>query len=310
MQTCVLVGATAVGKSAVAQWIAEKNGYDILSADSMLVYRGMDIGTAKPSEAERQRVNYGGIDLVNPDESFSVWDYRENAIRFLMDVEAQGRKSLVTGGTGLYVKCLTDGLDPAPSPDPERREHWSQYFEEHGLERLLAELKSLSEVHYDALEDKANPRRVIRALEKAEAGIEPREVSSRGPAKLLGLSMPPEQLKARIKVRIETMYESGLEEEVGSLIANHATLSVTARQAIGYAEVMDLIDGRCSREEAIERTTIRTRRLAKRQGTWFRHQADVEWIQVDESMTVEDVAAKVMASWTETDIIVDGGGER
>lgn len=303
MQACFLVGCTAVGKSSVAQWIAEHEGHDILSADSMLVYKGMDVGTAKPTEAERGLVNYGGIDLVSPSEQFSVWDYQTHARQFMGEVQERGHKSIVTGGSGLYMKALTDGLDEGPGFDPQRREHWSACLEEKGLDYLLAELKAKSEDVYDSLVDKSNPRRVIRALEKAEGGIVDAPVArDEVRSKMLGLRMPAEQLKTRIGERVKRMYTSGLEDEAKGLVEQYGSLSITASQAIGYAEVMDVIGGRCSREEAVERTAVRTRRLAKRQATWFRHQADVEWIEIDDKMTVEEVAVKVMSCWMETEI--------
>jgi tRNA dimethylallyltransferase len=295
-----LVGPTAVGKSAVAQWIAAHGNYEILSADSMLVYRGMDIGTDKPTAEARAQVPYHGLDLVEPSETFSVWAYRAHAGRALADIAARGRPAIVAGGTGLYVKSLTDGLTAAPGADPARRAVWEQVCAEQGVAALARALQECSPALYAAVRDKGNPRRLIRALELAEAGAEGRPAgwNSRSPgAPLAALRRPPAELKTRIESRVGSMYRQGLIEEVRALLAHGPIWSATARHAIGYAEAVDVSAGRCSREDAVRETARRTWQLARRQMTWFRHQAAVKWIEVTDQMDVSAVAARVMEHW-------------
>lgn len=236
MRAFFLVGQTAVGKTSVAQYIAEKDGYEILSADSMLVYKGMDIGTAKPDKEDRQRVVYHGLDLIEPTGFFNAGRYREYACRVIRSADARGVRILVVGGTGLYVKVLTDGLD----------KQW------------------LKEPDY---------------------------------APVAGIRTSTTELSVRILKRVNNMYEQGFETEVAGLVQKYGKLSATAEKAIGYSEALDILNGKCSRAEAIEKTARRTRQLAKRQMTWFRHQALVEWIDVDMNMRVEDIAQRVRSHW-------------
>ena len=299
-----LVGPTAVGKSAVAQWIAERHGHAILSADSMLVYDGMDIGTAKPSRAARARVRYHGVDLTTPDRSFSVGAYLACVkLSLAAPAAAAGgteRPLLVVGGTGLYVKSLLCGLAELPPANPSVRAYWSDLLEDLGVEALQKALQAKSPGLYEALQDKSNPRRLLRALELAEAGVArpvrtwPRECD---PVPLPGLRLPPDQLRARIEQRVREMYEQGLLDEVQALRQRYPQLSSTAREAIGYAEAIELLAGRCSREDAMARTAARTRQLAKRQRTWFAHQLNVRWLDIEASMTVEAIAQTVLEHW-------------
>jgi len=296
----VLVGPTAVGKSAVAEAIAQRTGAAVLSADAMLIYRGMDIGTAKPDRQTRERVDYLGIDLVDPCESFSVWAYRE-AVAAQLALLPAGRELIVAGGSGLYVKALTMGLEAAGA-GAATRARWEALFAEQGVEGLRQTLRQRDAAVFDALPDPRNPRRLIRALERLDAGGEPPDTGcswreSAAQPVLAGLWMEPALLNKRIEHRVEAMYDAGLLEEVGGLMADSRGLSPTARQAIGYAEAIDVLEGRCSRNEAMARTAARTRRLAKRQRTWFRHQARVEWVEITTGETVESLADRVQGIW-------------
>ncbi len=293
-----IVGATAVGKSAVAQFLAEKRGDVILSADSMLVYRGMDIGTAKPSLAERGDVPYYGIDLAGADEKFSVWDYRKHALDVLEDCTDGGRGVIVAGGTGLYVKSLTHGLEDRPGADLDLREKWEKRLEIDGVGGLQDALRKADSKAFEALVDKENPRRLIRALESVGSTHRPqkwKDVDSE--PILVGLSMDPKLLHERIAQRVKIMYAEGLVTEVKSLLALDLPMSETAQQGIGYAEAIAFIDGRMTQAEAMERTVIRTRRLAKRQRTWFRNQAQVSWVEVTPDSCVEELAEQVEDVW-------------
>jgi tRNA dimethylallyltransferase len=295
-----LVGPTASGKSEVAQWIAERHGYDILSADSMQIYRGMDIGTAKAGREWQSRVRYYGIDLCGPGELYSVWNYREYAVSILRERCSAGRRVLVTGGTGLYIKALVMGLAPVEARDPAVREHWNRVFREGGVGALEEALLEKSPEAYRALSDRKNPRRLIRALERVDAGhhgVERTWKDGNETVPVAGLMVAPAALNSRIEVRTGEMYRNGLVEEAKNLLQGGLLPSETARQAIGYAEVFDLLDGRCSREDAMARTVVRTRQLAKRQRTWFRHQLNVKWIDVTAAMEVSEIAERTLEHW-------------
>ena len=292
-----LAGATATGKSAVAQVLAERLGMAILSADSMMVYRGMDVGTAKPLPEERGGVLYYGIDLVGPAEKFSVWDYRQHALAVFEENAVAGRDVIVVGGTGLYIKSLTHGLRNNSGEDAALRSEWESRVEAEGIEVLQRYLAETMPLEYGGLDDKANLRRLLRLLETG--GGENSWDGVAGEKVIVGLSMDNARLHGRIAERVEQMYAAGLVDEVQALLDSGRELSATALQAIGYAEAVDFLGGRVTLADAKERTIVRTRRLAKRQRTWFRHQADVVWVEVGESMDVDAVADRVEELWRE-----------
>ncbi|MCU0858068.1 MAG: tRNA (adenosine(37)-N6)-dimethylallyltransferase MiaA, partial [Pontiellaceae bacterium] len=279
----VLVGPTASGKSAVAQRIAEQTGAPLISADSMNIYRGMDIGTAKPPPAERARVNTYGIDLAAPTDSFSVGNWLAAIRPAFRSLEFP----IVAGGTGLYVKCLLAGLDDLPSADVALRER----TEKIPLAELQAEAHRLAPEAYAALADKENPRRLIRLLECGKKAPSPRRWKTELPV-VTGLHVERDILHKRITERVEKMYADGLLEEARELL--RLELSPTAQHAIGYAEAFAVLRGGLSEAEAKEKTIIRTRQLSKRQMTWFRRQLHVEWIETAEFPTVAKLAEKVL----------------
>jgi len=308
-----LAGATATGKTAAAQVLAERLGCAILSADAMLVYRGMDIGTAKPTAAERQGVPYFGVDLVAPDEPFSTGRWLADAARALQRPEAGdpkpdasdlrpptpgGHSLIVAGGTGLYIKALTDGLDGGAA-DPERRAHWQSVFEREGLAALQRALAARNADALASLSDPSNPRRLIRALEHLDAqGALPNQWQEpTDAAPIVVLRLPREQLHARIARRVETMFRQGLLDEVRALRQAYPSWSSTASQAIGYAEACALLDGVLTPREATERIAARTRQLAKRQETWFRHQARAVWLDIDANDSADAIARRVLETW-------------
>jgi tRNA dimethylallyltransferase len=294
-----LVGPTATGKTAVAQAVAERQGWGILSADSMLVYRGMDIGTAKPTREERRRATHWGLDLATPGERFSAGDYLDAARAAFGEAGRAGQPVLVAGGTGLYVKCLTHGLDAKAGADAAARADAERLLRERGLAALQEALREADPAAYRGLKDSRNPRRLVRALELARVSARParRWADRRETAPMAGLRMEPALLARRIAERVRGMYEGGLLEEVEALRARFPAFSETARHAIGYAEAVAVLDRRMSLEEAMEKTGLRTRRLAKRQMTWFRHQARVEWVTVLPGMAAEDLADRVLSIW-------------
>lgn len=294
----ILVGPTASGKSAVALHLAllARPPRPILSADSMTVYRGMDLGTAKPDAAERAAVPMFGLDLADPGQPFSVGDWLAALRAAAPAIAAGGAPPIVVGGTGLYVKCLTEGLDSAPS-DPARRAAAEDLLARLGLEALQAATRALNPEQYARLRDPENPRRLVRAYELLAAGQPLPAAEERPRPKLAGLRLPPEELRARIARRARQMFARGLIEEVRALRAQYPALSATARHAIGYDEAALVLDGRISEEEAIRRTALRTGQYAKRQLTWFRHQADVVWIDVGPRDDTERLAHKVRQVW-------------
>lgn len=293
-----LVGPTGSGKSAVAQHLALKSRppRPVLAADSMTIYRGMDVGTAKPDAADRAAVPSFGFDLVDPDRPFSVGDWLAAVRAAAPAIAACGAPPIVVGGTGLYVKCLTEGLDGAPT-DPVHRAAAEALLNAEGLEALQAAARALNPAEFAKLRDPENPRRVVRAYELLAAG-QPLPVAAERPKpKLAGLALPPNELRARIARRARQMFAYGLVDEVRALRAKYPALSDTARHAIGYEEAARVLDGEIPEEEAIRRTALRTGQYAKRQMTWFRHQADVVWIDVGPRDDVERLSGKVQAIW-------------
>jgi tRNA dimethylallyltransferase len=281
-----LVGPTASGKSAVVHQLAVQRGCAVVSADSMNVYRGMDIGTAKPTEAERQAVHYYGVDVVEPASAFNVAEW----LKAVASAWSEAEMPVVCGGTGLYVKCLTEGLDSPHAENSDLRNALATLTVKALQARVLAAMPE----GYEALteDDRENPRRLIRLLERGGQGM---SWGAGSRVKMVGLQLERELLHHRIEQRVESMYAAGLLEEAEKLIDQ--PLSKTAQQAIGYAEAFACLKGTCSEGAAKERTVIRTRQLAKRQMTWFRNQLAVEWVPVEASATVEATAEAVARCW-------------
>ena len=283
----VICGPTATGKSELAQRLAIHAGGVVLSADSMQVYRGMDIGTAKVPP-EKRLVEHFGLDLTDPDEPYSASLYQSYS-RVVMDEAEEARRPVViTGGTGLYIQAALDDLkfpkgEQANNPI---RERYSQMAEEKGSSAVWDELnkmdpKSAQHIHPN------NLKRVIRALEMAHEGESYserthglKEGSELYPALYIGLSMERSLLYERIGERVDAMREMGLVDEVRKLAEEGFASSLTARQAIGYKEILSAFEGEISLDEAFEDIKQATRRYAKRQGTWFRRDERIHWIDV------------------------------
>lgn len=292
-----LVGPTASGKTDVAHVIARATGAAILSADSMLVYHGMDIGTAKPSPEEREGIVYFGLDVAHVSQSFSVAQFLECARQAWRCCQARQCPLLVVGGTGLYVKCLTEGLDAAPAGNAELRSRAEGILNAEGVHGLFKALEKADPARASRIRDRSNPRRLIRALELAWQKVPPSAGWSSKPATpLIGLRLEPQHLASRIAERVTRMYARGLLEEVRQLL-QAGPMSRTAQQAIGYAEAAAVLRGEMTQDEAMAMTIRRTRLLAKRQMTWFRHQANVHWVDVEQTDTLDEVAARVVAAW-------------
>lgn len=292
----VLAGATATGKTAVAHILAERIGAVVVSADSMSVYKEMDIGTAKLMPAERGWVTYLGIDLVTPDQSFSTGNWLASVKQ---DLECESEKPvIVAGGTGLYIKAVTQGLD-APRSSATVRSYWQKVYAEKGIAVLQEAVVMRLKAPPPSSLDLHNPRRLIRVLEYLEtSGTLPTGwEAEKAPPLITLLRVEREDGHQRIAKRVRQMFAMGLVEETAELRARYTQLSTTAAAAIGYREALALLDGTITREEAIERTMIRTRQLAKRQMTWFRHQANGVWLDVPEGEPPLVTADKIQAIW-------------
>ena len=283
MRLIVICGATATGKSDLAVQLAQEIGAEIINADSMQLYRGMDIGTAKASIEERQGIPHHMMDLLDVTEDANVAWYQENARAVIADIHARGKDAIIVGGTGLYIKAILDELN-FPDTDPVVRAELELEFATKGIAPLFERLEKLDPAAALAI-DKANSRRVIRALEvikitgKPFTANLPREESSRYPhAKQFGLVMDRDTLSERISVRVERMWEKGLVQEAEKLLVAGIMRGTTAQRALGYAQVIAQIEGKVSQEEAQEETKRATRQYARRQETWFSRDERITWI--------------------------------
>ena len=292
-----LVGPTAVGKTAAALELARSLGAEIVSADSMQVYRGMDIGTAKPGAAERAAVPHHLIDVVEINERFDVARYVALANTAIAGIQRRGRKPLVVGGTGLYLRALTEGLTETPDADPALR----AALEAMGREQVLEELRRVDPEAAERI-GPHNFRRLVRALEICRLGgwksSDLRREWDPGRRPLMyGFERDRADLYARCEARVEAMFRAGLADEVRSLLPRGLAENTTARQALGYKEVITHLRGEATLEETVELVKTRTRQFAKRQLTWFRHQARVDWIHItgneDTKTVVERLADRL-----------------
>ncbi len=277
-----LVGPTAVGKTNVALKLAKKLRAEIISCDSMQVYKGMDIGTQKPSVADRKKIKHHMIDILTPDKEFSAADFRKRALRIIGALHKRGKIPLFVGGTGLYMKALLDGLFPSPPKDEALRRRLYKEAKKYGSGRLHEKLekidpKAAGKIHPN------DTKKIIRALEicyitkktvsEMRAGTRP--LSNKYDVRIIGLIRPREELYKRIDERVEEMFQQGFLDEAKRFVRRK--LSITAKQAIGYREAFDYLNGRISLEEAKELIKKNTRRYAKRQLTWFGADKRIKW---------------------------------
>lgn len=281
-----LAGPTASGKSAVALELAERLNGEIISVDSMQVYRGLDLGTAKPSPTEQKRVRHHLIDVVGLEETFDAARFVALAGAAVVEIQARGRTPIFCGGTGLYFKAWLEGLGGAPPADAKIRAE----LEAASLEQLLTELERRDPETFQKI-DRQNPRRVVRALEVIRITGRPfAEQRARWqpggravPGHFFGLTRPPGELTARIHRRVDEMFERGLVAETAALLGRGLEKNPTAMQALGYRQVFEHLRGVRPLAGTIELVKIRTRQFAKRQLTWFRRQMRLEWISAEAS---------------------------
>ncbi len=281
----VIAGATATGKSglsiALARALREEGiAAEVISADSRQVFRGMAIGTAKVPVGERGGIPHHGLDLVEPDQPFSVADYLRHVRGALPTIAAQGGVAILVGGTGLYLRAVARGLDADALPfDADVRAGIEEALVRDGLKPAAARLRELAPTLASRI-DLANPRRVARALEIAELRGDappPPPLGYDGPVRWLGLRLPPEVHREWIARRARQQFDAGLVEE-GRALRERFDPSLPAFSAIGYAESWALLDGRIDRETAIERNVQRNVAFARRQATWFRSEPDIAWL--------------------------------
>ena len=285
----LLAGPTAVGKSEVALLLAEGLDGEIVSVDSMQVYRGLDIGTAKPSAADRARVPHHLIDVVELTEPFDAAKFVELARQAVATIQARGKRPILCGGTGFYFQAFLEGLGAAPPADAALRAELAAT----PLEALLAELAARDPETFARI-DRHNPRRVIRAVAvirltgKTFTGqradwARARELSAEAESSRLlfyGLEREADDLRRRMDARVDAMFARGLVAETRDLLARGLAENQTALQAIGYRQVVEHLRGERALAETVEWVKIRTRQFAKRQMTWFRRQAPITWLRV------------------------------
>lgn len=276
----MIAGATATGKTALSLSLARVLGAEIVSADSRQVYTGMDIGTAKVPAATRRAIPHHGLDLVAPDEAFSVADYARSARAALELIARRGRVALLVGGTGLYLRSVARAVafEPASS-DPAVRGELERRLREGGLASLRAELQ-LRAPRLARATDLANPRRVVRALERAVLLGDrpvPRPAGYAGQLTWLGLRAEPDEHRAAIARRAAEQFAGGLLDEARRLLESHPP-ELPAFSAFGYREAFAVVQGEADVETAVARTAERTRAYARRQATWFRSEPGIHWL--------------------------------
>lgn len=294
----VIVGPTAIGKTAAAVELVSDVGGEIVSADSMAVYRGMDIGTAKPNAEEMARAPFHLIDVANPAEPFNVGEFQRLAKMAIDGILATNPPAVVVGGSGLYVRAAVDGLNlEIPERDDALRVRLAEEARLHGNESVHARLRELDPVSASRIHPN-NLKRVIRAIEICERGGVPaselfeadsRRTSGYVDARWFGLAVERETLNERIDKRVDAMIEAGLIQEVAGLLRRGVGLEMPSMQGLGYKEIAAFLRGDYSQEEAVALLKGNTRRFAKRQYTWFRADRRIKWIDVD-GMTAKKVS--------------------
>ncbi len=297
----VIVGPTATGKTSLAIEVAKKIPAEIISGDSMQVYRCMDIGTAKASKEEQEGIPHHLIDSLSPDQDFSVSIFQEKVTKLISDINARNKLPILVGGTGLYVRSIIDHYNfSESSTDWDLRERLQLEAAEKGKEFLHDRLAEVDSAGADRIHPN-DTRRVIRALEVYHhTGLPISETQNRDEYSeskysmlMYGLTMEREKLYDGINKRVDKMINDGLLNEVKNLLAKGFNSRMTSMQAIGYKEVIGYLEGKYTLEEAIEAIKQNTRRFAKRQLTWFRRDKRIEWLHVENKQTIVDLAEQI-----------------
>jgi len=282
----VIGGPTGSGKSDLAVRLAEQVGGEIVNADSMQIYRGMDIGTAKPSAEERARVPHHLLDIISPEQNFTASDFRREAAAAIADIKSRGMKPIVVGGTGLYIRALLEGLVDSPTGDPELRKQFAEVPGEELLQRLfLVDPDTASRLHQNdrvritrALEVFSQTGRPISAFRSEHAFS-----GAYYDALKMAIKVERQELYGRIDRRVEQMLRDGLVEEVRSLVASGYNLEMKSMRSIGYKEIFAHLAGEITLDEAVTLIKRDSRRYAKRQMTWFSKENEIYWLEYPES---------------------------
>ncbi len=284
----VIVGPTASGKTSISIRLAKEINGEIISADSMQIYKDMNIGTAKPTVDEMEGITHHLIDFVSPDETFDVTRYKAKCIDAIEEILQKGKVPIIVGGTGLYISSLINGIEFSSVPeDKNYREEMFQLAKEKGNAFLHNRLREIDPDAADII-DANNIRRVIRALEiykvtgktKTKIDKESRK-EVKYDFKVYGIETPREKLYEQINLRVDKMLENGLIEEVKELLRKYS-LSNTALQALDYKEVIEFLNGEITYDDMVEKLKTNTRRYAKRQLTWFKKEEKIKWYSRDE----------------------------
>ena len=297
-----IVGPTAVGKTEIAIQLAQHLDAEIVSLDSRQIYRGMDIGTAKPTLDQRGAVPHHLIDCVNVDQPFSVAEYQRLADTAIKEIRERGKRTMAVGGAGLYFRGIIDGLFDGPGADAEIRAKLQREADEHGNVALHERLRRCDPEAADRVHPN-NVVRVIRALEVYELTGKPISVlqgqwktnEPRYPFRAFGLNMPREVLYQRIEERVDRMVEAGLIEEVKGLLDQGYPRNCVAMQSFGYKELIDYLDRNRTLHEAITLLKQNTRRFAKRQLTWFRNDPRIEWLDTSQFSSIDGIVDNLIA---------------
>ncbi len=283
----VLLGPTAVGKTALSLELCKRFGGEVVGADSRQIYRGMDIGTAKPTAEEQRQAVHHLIDLCEPDEPFSLADYQQRAYSTIEAIHASGHLPVLVGGTALYIRAVVDGLRlPEVPPNPILRAQLEQFLSERGRDALFQWLQTVDPATAAVIDGK-NPRRVLRALEiflstgQSKVAL---EGTNPPPYRILqiGLDRPRAQLYQRTDERIEAMMAEGLLDETARLLAAGYYPPLPAITSLGYREMIAYIEGKLTLEQAIEKFKTETHRYVRHQYTWFRKMPNIIWFDLDQ----------------------------
>jgi len=295
----LILGVTASGKGRLAYDLATSLGAEIISIDSMKVYRRMDIGTAKPPEEARRVIKYHLIDIVEPSDSFSVGAFRERAVGAMEQIKGRGKEIVGVGGTALYIKALLYGLFEGPGSDEQIRAELQERAKAQGLAELYQELMRIDPIAAERINPN-DSKRIIRALEVYRITGKPissfqrqwDESEAKGDWTIIGLRREKAEESSRINGRVKKMIAAGLVDEVKALLDEEKPLSKQARCAIGYAEIIEYLSGRIELEDAVELIKKNTRRLAKNQRTWFKTFKNVHWLDIEPEETPEEILSR------------------
>ncbi len=295
----LILGVTASGKGRLAFDLAESQGAEIISIDSMKVYRRMDIGTAKPPQEACPAIKYHLIDIVEPSDSFSVGAFRERALGAMEQIRGRGKEIIGVGGTALYIKALLYGLFEGPGSDELIRAELQERAEVQGLAELYQELTRIDAIATERINPN-DSKRIIRALEVHRITGKPissfqrqwDDSDARHEWTIIGLRREKAEENRRINSRVKRMIAAGLVDEVKALLGEEKPLSKQARCAIGYAEIIEYLNGKIELEDAVELIKKNTRRLAKNQRTWFKTFKNVQWLDIEPEETPEDILSR------------------